>query len=49
VVPLKIYSHRVDEQANAANKGMTDALGVQDTRRDSERGDEETMTVSGQS
>jgi hypothetical protein len=37
---LKIYSHCVDERADAANKRITDALGVQDTRPESERGDE---------
>ena len=38
---LKTYSHCIDEQANAVNKRITDALGVQDTRPESERGDEE--------
>jgi hypothetical protein len=38
-VLLKIYSHCI-ERANAANKRITDALGVQDTRPESERSDE---------
>jgi hypothetical protein len=38
---LKTYSHCIDEQANAVNKRITDALGVQDTRPESERDDEE--------
>lgn len=38
---LKIYSHCIDEQADAANKWIIDVLGVQDTRPESERGDEE--------
>jgi hypothetical protein len=35
---LKIYAHCIDGQADAANKRITDALGVQDTQPDS--GDE---------
>ena len=31
-VLLKIYAHCIDGQADAANKRITDALGVQDTR-----------------
>ena len=38
---LKIYSHCIDAQADAANKRIIDAFGVQDTRPESERGDEE--------
>ena len=39
-VPLKIYAHCIDGQADAANKRTTDALGVQDTGPESEPGDE---------
>jgi hypothetical protein len=38
--PLKIYAHCIDGQADAANKRITDALGVQDIRPESEPGDE---------
>jgi hypothetical protein len=38
---LKIYSHCFDKQADAANKRIIGVLGVQDTRPESERGDEE--------
>jgi hypothetical protein len=31
-VLLKIYAHCIDGQADAANKRITDALGVQDTQ-----------------
>jgi hypothetical protein len=37
-VLLKIYAHCIDGQADAANKRITDALGVQDTQP--EAGDE---------
>jgi hypothetical protein len=37
---VKIYAHCIDGQADAANKRTTDALGVQDTGRESEPGDE---------
>ena len=33
-VPLKIYAHCIDGQADAANKRITDALGAKDTGRD---------------
>jgi hypothetical protein len=39
-VLLKIYAHCIDGQADAANKRITDALGTQDTRPESEPGDE---------
>ena len=39
-VLLKIYAHCIDGQADAANKRITDALGVQDTQPGSEPGDE---------
>jgi len=39
-VLLKIYAHSIDGQADAANKRVTDALGVQDTRPESQPGDE---------
>jgi hypothetical protein len=39
-VLLKIYTHCIDGQADAANGRITDALGVQDTRPESELGDE---------
>ena len=39
-VLLKIYAHCIDGQADAANKRITDALGVQDTGPESEPGDE---------
>jgi hypothetical protein len=39
-VRLKIYAHCIHGQANAANKRIIDALGVQDTRPQSEPGDE---------
>jgi hypothetical protein len=39
-VLLKIYAHCIDGQADAANKRITDALGVQDTQPASEPGDE---------
>ena len=39
-VLLKIYAHSIDGQADAANKRITDALGIQDTRPESEPGDE---------
>ena len=38
-VLLKIYAQCIDGQADAANKQITDALGVQDTQPES--GDEE--------
>jgi hypothetical protein len=38
---LKIYAYRVDGQADAANKRITDALGTQDTGPEPEPGDEE--------
>ena len=31
-VLLKIYAHCIDGQADAANKRITDALGIQDTK-----------------
>jgi hypothetical protein len=37
---LKIYAHCIDGQADAANQRITDALGVQNTRSESEPGDE---------
>jgi integrase len=40
-VLLKIYAHCIVGQADAANKRITDALGTQDTRPESEPGDEE--------
>lgn len=39
-VPLKIYAHCIDGQADAANKRTTDALAVQDTGPESDPGDE---------
>jgi hypothetical protein len=39
-VLLKIYAHCIDGQADAANQRITDALGVQNTRSESEPGDE---------
>jgi hypothetical protein len=39
-VLLKIYAHCIDGQADAANKRITDALGVQDTRPEPEPRDE---------
>ena len=39
-VLLKIYAHSIDGQADAANKRITDTLGIQDTRPESEPGDE---------
>jgi hypothetical protein len=39
-VLLKIYAHCIDGQADAANKRITDALGVQDTQPEPEPGDE---------
>jgi hypothetical protein len=39
-VPLKIYAHCIDGQADAANKRTTDALGIRDTGPESEPGDE---------
>ena len=39
-VLLKIYAHRIDGQADAANKWITDALGAQDTQPGSEPDDE---------
>jgi hypothetical protein len=39
-VLLKIHAHWIDGQADAANKRITDALGTQDTRLESEPGDE---------
>ena len=39
-VLLKIYAHCIDGQADAANKRITDALGVQDTRPEPEPDDE---------
>ena len=40
-VLLKIYAHCIDGQADAANQRITDALGVQNTRSESEPSDEE--------
>jgi hypothetical protein len=37
---LKIYAYCIDEQADAASKRITDALGVQDTRPEPELADE---------
>jgi hypothetical protein len=39
-VLLKIYAHCIDGHADAANNRITDALGVQDTRPESEPADE---------
>ena len=39
-VLLKIHAHRIDGQADAANQRITDALGVQNTRSESEPSDE---------
>jgi integrase len=39
-VLLKIYAHCIDGQADAANQLIADALGTQDTRLESEPGDE---------
>jgi hypothetical protein len=39
-VLLKIYAHCIDGQADAANKRIADASGVQVTRPGSEPGDE---------
>jgi len=39
-VLLKIHAHRIDGQADTANQRITDALGVQNTRSESEPGDE---------
>jgi hypothetical protein len=39
-VLLKIYAHCIDAQAGSAIKRITDALGVQSTRPESEPGDE---------
>jgi hypothetical protein len=41
VLVPKIYAHRIDGQADAANKRITDVPGVQDTGPESEPGDEE--------
>ena len=37
---LKIYAHCIDGRADAANQRITDALGVQNTRSESEPSDE---------
>ena len=42
-VLLKIYAHCIDGQADAANRRITDALGVQDTQPES--GDEEDNDI----
>ena len=39
-VLLKIYAHCIDGQSDAANKRITDALGIQDTQPESEPDDE---------
>ena len=39
-VLLKIYAHCIDGQSDAANKRITDALGIQDTQPESEPADE---------
>ena len=39
-VLLKIYAHCIDGQADAVNKRITDALGVQETQPESGPGDE---------
>ena len=39
-VLLKIYAHCIGGQTDAADKCITDALGVQGTRPESEPGDE---------
>jgi len=46
MVLLKIYAHCVDGPADAANKRITDALGVQDTGPEFESGDEGVATAS---
>jgi len=40
LVLLKIYAHCIDGQAYAANKRVTDALGIQDTQPESGPGGE---------
>jgi integrase len=46
-VLLKIYAHCIDGQADAANKRITDALGVQDTQPESgDEGDDDTAEAS---
>jgi len=39
-VLLKIYAHRIDGQADAANQRITDALSIQDTQPEPEPDDE---------
>ena len=39
-VLLKIYAHCIDGQADAANQRITNALGIQNTRSESEPSDE---------
>jgi integrase len=46
-VLLKIYAHCIDGQADAANKRITDALGVQDTQPESgDQGDDDSAQAS---
>ena len=42
----KIYAYCIDGPADAANKRITDALGVQDTGPESDSGDEGMTTAS---
>jgi hypothetical protein len=39
-VLLKIYAHCIDGQADAANQRITDALGTQDIRPESQPGEQ---------
>jgi integrase len=46
-VLLKIYAHCIDGQADAANKRITDALGIQDTQPESgDEGDDDSEQAS---
>ncbi len=46
-VLLKIYAHCIDGQADAANKRITDALGIQDTQPESgDEGDDHSEQAS---
>ena len=46
-VLLKIYAHCIDGQADAANKRITDALGIQDSQPESgDEGDDDSEQAS---
>jgi hypothetical protein len=46
-VLLKIYAHCIDGQADAANKRITDALGMQDTQPEQgDEGDDDSVQAS---